>query len=57
MTRAVRFTEADIARVLRAAIKTGARVLVEVTPDGTIKIQPNPPDQHRQLAKPLKIDL
>jgi hypothetical protein len=38
--RPARFTQADIARALRAVGQTGARVAVEITPDGTIRIVP-----------------
>jgi hypothetical protein len=40
MTRPARFTQAEIARVLRAAVELGQRVEVVVEPDGTIRIRP-----------------
>ena len=35
-----RFTQADIARTLRAIEQTGARMSVEIATDGTIRIVP-----------------
>lgn len=35
-----RITQADIARVLRAIESVGAKVRVEVLPDGTIRMDP-----------------
>lgn len=37
---AAKVTQADIARVLRAIESVGARVRVEVLPDGTIRMEP-----------------
>jgi hypothetical protein len=42
--RPARFTQADIARALRAVEQTGARVAVEITPDGMIRIVPTGDD-------------
>ncbi len=38
--RPARVTQADIARAIRAIEQTGARMGVEVAPDGTIRIIP-----------------
>jgi hypothetical protein len=38
--RAARFTQADVARAIRAVEQTGARMAVEIGPDGTIRIVP-----------------
>lgn len=38
--RPARFTQADIARAIRAIEQTGARMAVEVTADDTIRIVP-----------------
>ncbi|WP_036281744.1 hypothetical protein [Methylocystis sp. ATCC 49242] len=35
-----RCTQADIARAIRAVEQTGARMAVEIAPDGTIRIVP-----------------
>jgi hypothetical protein len=35
-----RFTQADVARALRAVEATGAKVTLEVLPDGTIRLVP-----------------
>jgi hypothetical protein len=49
--RPARVTQADIARALRAAKQTGAR-MVKIEPDGTMWIDPNgPPGENPQLAK------
>lgn len=37
---AAKVTQADIARVLRAINSTGAKLRVEVLPDGTIRMEP-----------------
>lgn len=38
--RAARFTQADIARAIRAVEQTGAHMAVEILTDGTIRIEP-----------------
>lgn len=38
--RAARFTQADLARAIRAVEQTGASMAVEIGPDGTIRIVP-----------------
>ena len=45
-----KFTQSDVARAIRAIQQTGAKMVVEITPDGTIRIvpidetaQPKPP--------------
>lgn len=41
-------TQADIARVLRAVAQTGAKMRVEISPDGTIRMEPvEGPDRPR----------
>lgn len=35
-----RLTQADVARVLRAVAQTGTRVAVQISPDGTIRLEP-----------------
>jgi predicted polyphosphate/ATP-dependent NAD kinase len=42
-------TQADVARVLRAVEQTGVDVVVEVLPDGTIRIS-------RKSSEPPKLD-
>jgi hypothetical protein len=39
--RPARFTQADIARAIRAIEQTGARMTVKIAPDGTIWIVPD----------------
>lgn len=36
--RSARFTQADVERALRAVEKTGLKALVEIAPNGTIRI-------------------
>lgn len=38
--RASKFKQSDIQRALAAVAKSGANVVVEVTPDGTIRLVP-----------------
>lgn len=38
--RPARFTQADLARALRAIMQADARMMVEVLPDGTMRIAP-----------------
>lgn len=38
--RPARFTQADVARAIKAVEQTGARMAVEIGPDGTIRIVP-----------------
>lgn len=33
-------TQADIARALRAVAQTGSRMSVQISPDGTIRLEP-----------------
>lgn len=40
MTRPARFTEADVARTLRAAAKAKVHAAIIISPDGTIRIEP-----------------
>jgi hypothetical protein len=40
-----RATQADIARAIRAVQQTGARMEIEIAPDGTIRIVPVPEPQ------------
>jgi hypothetical protein len=39
--RAARFSQADIARAVRAADKAGTGRVVEIAPDGTIRLVPD----------------
>lgn len=51
--RAARCSQADIARALRAARQVGGGAVVEVAPDGTIRIiPPKPPGD----GAPLQVD-
>lgn len=48
--RPARFTQADIARAIRAVVQTGAPMAVLVELDGTIRISP----QENRPAPPLR---
>jgi len=37
---AAKVTQADIARVLRAVAQAGTKMRVEISPDGTIRMEP-----------------
>lgn len=58
---AAKVTQADIARVLRAVESVGAKVRVEVLPDGTIRMDPvdvapvAKPDLETQYAGEIKL--
>jgi len=55
MTARARFTQADIARALRAAAKIGRRMVVEVKPDGTLRIlqEDEPPQKPTRERKEI----
>jgi len=38
--RASKFTQADVQRALAAVAKSGANIVVEIVPDGTIRLVP-----------------
>lgn len=40
--RPARFTQADLARAIRAIVQADAKMMVEVLPDGTMRIAPAP---------------
>ena len=50
MTKKARFTEAEIARVLRAVRKEEAAVEIELSHDGNILIRPAETDAVRRVA-------
>lgn len=52
-----RITQADIARVLRAIESVGAKVRVEVLPDGTIRMEPVDAGETRVFDKRTPVDL
>ena len=41
MTRRARITVADASRVIKAAVRAGERAVIEIDPNGTIRIIPN----------------
>ena len=49
--RPARFSQADLERALRAAQNVGARVAVEITPGGSIRLEPV--ETSSESAKPL----
>lgn len=50
--KSARFTQADVARVLRAAQQTGAGKVV-ILPDGTIQIATQPEPQVDKADRPV----
>lgn len=54
--RAARFTQADIARAIRAVQQTGAGMAVEISPDGTIRIVPIPEYRRADPAESPPVD-
>lgn len=54
--RAARFTQADIARAIKAIEQTGANMAVEIAPDGTIRIVPLPLKQDSEEKPPVAIE-
>lgn len=55
--RAARFTQADIARAIKAIEQTGASMAVEIVPDGTIRIVPYDPKKNSGEKQPVAIEL
>lgn len=51
---AAKVTQADIARVLRAISATGAKLRVEVLPDGTIRMEPVDAAQVAKSGTPIQ---
>jgi hypothetical protein len=49
--RPARFTQADIARAIRAAEQAGSPRTVEIAPDGTIKLVPVEPTKPKVVKK------
>lgn len=49
---AAKVTQADIARVLRAAAQSPIPVAVEVAPDGTIRLIPMAMEEARKAHRP-----
>jgi hypothetical protein len=50
--RPARFTQADIARALRAAKQVGVHVAVEIALDGTIRLVPTEIEHAAELKEP-----
>lgn len=49
------FTQADLARVLRAARDAGVRVRVRLLPDGSMEVLPISPDEPQDVpASPIE---
>lgn len=57
--RAARFTQAEIARAIRAIEETGASMAVEIARDGTIKIVPvgKPKFEGPREEEPTEVEL
>lgn len=54
---AAKITQADIARVLRAIESVGAKVRVEVLPDGTIRMDPVDSAEVAKVDRRVPVDL
>jgi hypothetical protein len=54
---AAKVTQADIARVLRAIESVGAKVRVEVLPDGTIRMDPVDSAEVAKVDRRVPVDL
>jgi hypothetical protein len=52
MTRRARITQSEVSRVIRAAVKSGERTVIEIEPSGVIRLIPN--DTRQAPAKPVK---
>lgn len=52
-----RFTQADIARAIRAIEQTGAKMEIRIEPDGTIRIVPFEGDGPRKVKRREPIPL
>lgn len=52
MTRRARITQSEVSRVIRAAVKSGERTVIEIEPSGVIRLIPN--DTRQAPAKPKK---
>jgi hypothetical protein len=51
--RPARFTQADLNRALKAIVQSGAHMMVEIIPDGTLRISPAPaPGSNRGQGTP-----
>ena len=50
--RPARFTQADIARAIKAVEQANAQMTVEIAPDGTIRIVPNTLKPQTTVAQP-----
>lgn len=53
---AARFTQADLARAIRAIEQTRAPMSVEITPDGVIRIVPNAREESKGEVRPNLIE-
>lgn len=54
--RPARFTQADIARAIKAVEQTGARMAVEIGTNGTIRIVPIAVSEIYPQASPARVE-
>jgi len=54
---AAKVTQADVARVLRAVQQTGAKMAVQISPDGTIRLEPVEGADRTRLDRKAPVDL
>ena len=50
-------TQSDVARVLRAMAQTGTKMRVEISPDGTIRLEPVDGADRPRFDKKAPVDL
>lgn len=50
-------TQADIARALRAVAQTGSRMSVQISPDGTIRLEPVEAGEKPRFDRKAPVDL
>jgi hypothetical protein len=54
---AAKVSQADIARVLRAVAQTGTKMRVEISPDGTIRMEPVEGADRARFDRKAPVDL
>ncbi len=54
MSRRVTFRQSDLTRALKAAKQADVRVVVEIQPDGTMRIAPAPPPEDYRPVNPVE---
>jgi hypothetical protein len=55
MTRRARITVADVSRVIRGAVKAGERTVIEIEPDGRIRLIPGDDRAPKRPGKEIEV--